>query len=305
MIERFKIFNKKLKILLIFLLTIAIFLFIFSKIDVKQVIELMIKVNIPLFLLAFFVYIFSLLVSAMRWRKIVASSEYSITYFQSIYIIIGALPLIAFTPSRSGDLVKAYFLKNKVPMTITAGTVLTEKFFDFGILIILIIFGCYLTNFSMNSPTITGLFVIFVALLIIFFFILFSEKRIQNEKIKNLLNSLHKMSKNYVACSQVFGFSLIIWICAILQTFLLAEALGFLIPLSILTKNLPITILTGMIPVTLGGMGTRDAAMIILFSSFGTTEQIISLGLFYSLQRYWIPAILAIPVMKRLLTTPF
>ena len=64
--------------------------------------------------------------------------------------------------------------------------------------------------------------------------------------------------------------------------------------------NIPIAIFIGMIPVTLGGMGTRDAAIIYLFSEFGTPSELLGVGILFSLIRYWFLSVIGVAFMKKI-----
>jgi hypothetical protein len=45
-------------------------------------------------------------------------------------------------------------------------------------------------------------------------------------------------------------------------------------------------------------MGTRDAAIIILFSAYATSGELLAVALLYSLFRYWLLAIAGLPFMR-------
>ncbi len=77
-------------------------------------------------------------------------------------------------------------------------------------------------------------------------------------------------------------------------------ALGSSVPLVVAMANIPIAIFIGLVPVTLGGMGTRDAAIIFLFSVFATPSQLLGVGILFSLFRYWLPSLIGIPFMRKI-----
>ena len=62
----------------------------------------------------------------------------------------------------------------------------------------------------------------------------------------------------------------------------------------------PIAIFVGLVPVTIAGMGTRDAALIYLFSAYASDSASITVGLFFSLLRYWVLALAGIPFLGNL-----
>jgi uncharacterized protein (TIRG00374 family) len=119
-----------------------------------------------------------------------------------------------------------------------------------------------------------------------------------NQKVWNFSLSMKKLVENRGDLLSVIVFSLVIWICAIIQTILLFSALSISVPIFNFMGTLPVAILIGMVPVTLGGMGTRDAAFILLFSSYATSGQLLAGALLFSLFRYWLLAIAGLPFTK-------
>tara|TARA_B110000438_G_C15300639_1_gene431013 strand:- start:62 stop:346 length:285 start_codon:yes stop_codon:yes gene_type:complete len=63
----------------------------------------------------------------------------------------------------------------------------------------------------------------------------------------------------------------------------------------------PLAIFLGQLPLTLGGMGTRDLAFINLFSEYATESALLSVGILFSIFRYWLISLLGIPFMLRLI----
>ena len=65
---------------------------------------------------------------------------------------------------------------------------------------------------------------------------------------------------------------------------------------------LPLAIFVGLLPLTLSGMGTRDPAFIALFGGLGVAAEVsLGVGLLYSLYGYWLPALVGLPFMRRVL----
>ena len=72
-------------------------------------------------------------------------------------------------------------------------------------------------------------------------------------------------------------------------------------PYAFIASAMPVAIFVGLLPVTLGGMGTRDAAMLVLFADYGDPAQILAAGLLYSLLSYWVLGVLGLPFARRAL----
>jgi uncharacterized membrane protein YbhN (UPF0104 family) len=75
--------------------------------------------------------------------------------------------------------------------------------------------------------------------------------------------------------------------------------LGIKISLLPIIANIPLAIIIGQIPITLGGAGTRDAAIILLFSDYARPEQLLGVGILFSFFRAWLLSLIGIVFMRR------
>jgi uncharacterized protein (TIRG00374 family) len=216
---------------------------------------------------------------------------------------MAALPITSISPSKSGDVIKAYYLKEEIPMSKTIGTVYTERVFDLFSLIFLSFIG------SLFYRNMEFLIILTPALLIVTLLFITPNANLRipfikdswNSKLQNIMLSMRSLTRCKKEFLVVTLLSLISWMLAVFQTMLFFYALGIDIPFIFTTANIPIAIFVGMIPVTLGGMGTRDAAIIYLFSEFGTPSELLGVGILFSIIRYWFLSITGIPFMHNLM----
>jgi uncharacterized membrane protein YbhN (UPF0104 family) len=61
----------------------------------------------------------------------------------------------------------------------------------------------------------------------------------------------------------------------------------------------PLSIFVGLIPISFGGIGTRDAALIYLFSPYESSSTMAGIGILCSF-RYFVPALFGLPFLDRL-----
>jgi hypothetical protein len=59
----------------------------------------------------------------------------------------------------------------------------------------------------------------------------------------------------------------------------------------------PIAIFIGLLPITIGGMGTRDAALMALFAPYEGAALMAGIGLLCS-TRYWLDSLLGWPFFQ-------
>ena len=69
-------------------------------------------------------------ISSKKWQSVLSAMDYQISFKESFCIVMGALPVSVITPARSGDLIRSYYLKNKIPMSQTIGAVVAERIID-------------------------------------------------------------------------------------------------------------------------------------------------------------------------------
>ena len=291
-----------LKTVLVISITIAIFYFIFTKIDFFSVVNVLSSSN-PFWLsIALFLSLLVIAIIAKRWQVLLKAMGYNLQYKECFNLIMGALPLTSITPSKSGDVIKAYYLKDKIPASKTIGTVITEKTFDvFSLVLFSLVGAIFCKKYDLVGVMSFIIIGLIIALFIVHRGFNLPIKESWNEKLQNIAFSMKIVINSKKALLIVLLYSFSIWFLSIMQTLIFFYALGIEIPLLFTMANIPIAIFIGLIPVTLGGMGTRDAAIIFLFSDFATPSQLLGVGILFSIFRYWLLSLLGIPFMKKML----
>ena len=293
--------SSTLRIICITLITIAIFYFIFTKIDFYSVVEVLSHTDPFYLLLSLLPLILSFPIWVKRWQTIIETMGYSIPFIKCFNVLMASVPLASVTPTKSGDIIRAYYLKDEIPPTKVVGSVLTERIFDVLTLISFSLIGMVFYQKYEFASIIFGVLVILTVLILI----LYTDLRLPikeswNEKLQNIAFSMKTLTKNKKSLFTIILYSFSYWILGIVQTVMFFYALGIDVPLLFTLANIPIAIFIGLIPVTLGGMGTRDAAIIFLFSEFATPEKLLGVGILFSVFRYWLLSLMGIPFMKKM-----
>ena len=291
-----------LKSVLVLSITIAIFYIIFLKIDFWSVVDVLSRVDLFYLFIALLLTITSLFITATRWQTILETMGYNLQYKECFYLIMGALPLASVTPSKSGDVAKAYYLKDKIPASKTVGSVITERLLD----VLTLVFFSLIGMIFCKRYELAGVALVILVCIIMVFLLVRAGfnfhlpiKSSWNEKIQNMILSTKLQTKDKKAFLTVVLYSFSIWFLGIIQTLVFFYALGIKVPLLFTIANIPIAIFIGFIPVTVGGMGTRDATICFLFSEYATPSELLSVGILFSFFRYWLPALLGIPFMRK------
>ena len=292
-----------LKTVLIISITLIIFYLIFTKIDFWSVVDVLSHANILYLFIALLLLFVIILIITKRWQIILETMGYNFQYKECFDLIMGAIPLASITPSNLGDVIKAYYLKDNIPASKTIGGVITERMFDVLTLVLFSLIGMtFCKRYELAFIALIILFCIIAVFLLAHagFNFRLPIKSSWNEKIQNLILSM-KLLTNKKGFLIILSCSLLTWFISIVQTLTFFYALDISVPLVFAMANIPIAIFIGLIPVTLGGMGTRDAAIIFLFFEYATSSQLLGVGILFSIFRYWLVALIGIPFMRKMM----
>ncbi|CAD6492620.1 MAG: Lysylphosphatidylglycerol synthase TM region [Candidatus Argoarchaeum ethanivorans] len=288
---------------LVLIITLSIFYVLFTKIKFFSVVEVLSHANLLYLLIVLLLLFAIILITAKRWQIILETIGYNFQYKECFNLIMAAFPLTSITPSKSGDVIKAYYLKDKIPASKTVGSVITERMFD---VLTLVLFSLIGMMFCEKYELAGVAFAILICIIAVFllaragFDFRLPLKSSWNEKIQNLILSTKLLTRDKRAFFFIFSYSILIWFISIVQTVMFFYALGINVPLLFTIANIPIAIFIGLVPVTLGGMGTRDAAIIFLFSEYATSSELLGVGILFSVFRYWLISLIGVPFMRKM-----
>ncbi len=284
--------------------TVSVFYVIFRNVNFFSVINILFHASASYLILATILGVFIILFFTLRWQNVLAAMDFPLPFRNTFDIIMGVFPFAAVTPSIASDGMRAVFLRNKIRASIVIGSVLTERMLEFATLLMFLVIGMVISNKFQFLGIATIIFCC-ISLMIYLAHVKINLpfKEIWNERLENIFLSLRILVKNKKFFLIVVSYTLLVWICSILQILVFFYALGIKVPIAALLIGAPVAILIGQIPITLGGAGTRDAAFIILFSAYATPEQLLSVGILFSLFRVWLPSLIGIYFMRKMISS--
>jgi hypothetical protein len=115
--------------------TLALLYFLLKKIDYISLKEAFLNINLFYLTISFLIILLAPVFSAQKWQSVLKAMDYHISFKDSFKIIMASFPLSAITPSKSGDLIRAYYLKDSLPPARTAGGVMAERLTDISVLL--------------------------------------------------------------------------------------------------------------------------------------------------------------------------
>lgn len=287
---------KPIKILVLIFITIFIFYWLASKISIVESFKIILKSNLIFILLSILLLLITLIIIIFRWLFIVRTLHSSAGFKDSLSSVMSACALNSVLPSKLGDFFKVYYFKDK-GISKMVGAVFTERVFDIISMAFLLFIGSIILN---------KLIFIYISLLImliafftlsIFYVMRKKIRKFNNQLFSNILYSINWIIKRPTKAFVLFMFSLLIWFCSVMQIYFLFLAVSVYVDFVYFSAAIIISIFISLIPVTIAGMGTREGAIIYLFSSFAANENLLAAGLLFSFFRYWFLSILGLPFL--------
>lgn len=294
-------------------ISVAILFLIFTSIDTNKFLYYMRNINPIVFSLSMLMFVPQFLVMAWRWQLIVRENC-KISLWNALWLLLAGNTLNMVLPSKLGDFAKTLYHKNNNGIELKKGIFLTiiEKCLDIGGISLVLLGGAI---FIKNKDHMVVLSIAFSAAILLAVILLFTldirtlrlERLIPNirlrEKALDFMEKWEEALTSQKASSakmmQLAALSIFLWCLHIGQVYLFFLALGSTISPAIVFALAPVSILIGLIPVSFGGIGTRDAALIYIFSPYEKAPLMASVGVLCTL-RYIVPALFGLPFIPRL-----
>ncbi len=222
-------------------------------------------------------------VSAVRWREWIAPLE-RITLAESVRQTLAASALNLVLPAKLGDLSKAAMLdvdesnqqanvRSRAMFRATA-----EKLTDVAILASFIVAGVLGIA---SAGVVVGCVVLFVLARI--------ARRREASSLKTMSEWMY-----------LTAWTIVLWSLHLAQLHLFLQAAGVVVPWETTATKMPIAIFAGLLPVSYCGIGTRDAALVAVFSDVAPAASMLVVGMLTAL-RYFIPGAIGIAMLGRYL----
>jgi uncharacterized protein (TIRG00374 family) len=284
-------------------ITAIIFGILFTNIELSSVVSTLVATNKGYLALVLLVGGSVELLKAYRWQSTLRLSGYRLGLRRCLELELIAHPFNAVVPSKTGDAIKAYLVRDQVPLRVGLGTIAYVRGWDvlllagFGSVGLLVIFPRSLVAWLILG----GLVVLFLVIGILWFNIYQIRSSLFERvprSVARYLTDIRSLDWRRLVVITSFQ-SGALFVLSIVQVLLLFYAVGISLPPLAGFTVIPVVVLVGLLPVTIGGMGTRDAAFVVLFASYADPASLVAIGLLYALFRYWLLALVGLPFMLR------
>lgn len=294
------------------IITIVIFYLIYSRIDLAAFSANFASMDLFLFGLSMLLFIPQFFVVAYRWRLLL-SHTVKLGLWDSLKMCLGAGALNSVLPAKLGDAGKALIVRNRfsIPLKRGANSVIFEKMLDFSSLCALFLVGLLVVN-DFDALRVSLIILCMLVILATVLYVSFNIRRyrfllrllrpiLKFKKVKSLVIDTNDYVANFRndwwLFSKVIFFSLFLWCLHLAQIYLFFIALNASVPIMLVFALVPAAILVGLLPVTIGGMGTRDSALIFLFAPYAPAELMAGVGILTH-TRYWIPSLIGLSFLN-------
>ena len=297
------------------LMTFIILGVIYARIDFRAFLRVLLDADPGWFALALSIFIPMFLVTALRWQVIVQDVS-PLSFWSAFKMCRAGKVLNVVTPAKLGEMSKAYFLKKESDTSLAPAfsAVLLEKVLDVaGLCVVLLggaIFWRNTGEYVWWTAMLTSMGLLTVALAVMFIPMrplsgLLMRLSPKMERVTHLLEgwdeTLRLWRRKPGRFAWIWVLSILLWSIHVLQIFLffptLAPETWTSVPIAFIVANVPLAIFIGLLPISFAGMGTRDAALIFLFSAYAasvSTPVMAGVGLFCSM-RIWVDTLVGIP----------
>ncbi len=264
---------------------IVIFIIVLLNVNLPEIAGYIANAD-PLFLaLVVLLHIPVILMKAGKWRVIIRACGEDAPLLQCVHAWLVGFVIGITTPGRIGDISKACYLRERMPLGRGIATVVIDRLIDIFTLFFLAILGTvvfvYAYSEFLQSGFLSVLLVFFSAFLLSAFLVLTKRdivkgfarpifRRFVPGKYKSGMRitfhdfylGLRDIRKRGRLVAFSVAVSLISWLIIILQVKLVSMALSLEIDYLFLLSVMPVVTLLDILPISFSGLGTREVALI-------------------------------------------
>lgn len=216
--------------------------------------------------------------------------------------VMAGLSLNAVLPARGGDLVRALFLAREPnTLTILVGAVLLERLFDVATLGALVVVASLLAGAGpFDSVTLIGAAVVGAAAVGgTLLAVLGPRTPFRPDLGERLARAVRQCVARPAFTVSALALSALAWVNNALLMLCALRAVGASPPPLVAMRAALTAVLAGVAPVSVSGIGTRDAALVVLLGTHATPEQAAAAGLTYTALIYWFLALIGMIALGR------
>ncbi|MBS3749700.1 MAG: flippase-like domain-containing protein [Candidatus Thermoplasmatota archaeon] len=282
---------------------VILFVFILSQLDFAKIMNIFSQLNPLYVLLSFFVFVPLLLLVNIEWQLLLKRQKIHVSYWYSIKNFFIGYFYGFITPGGLGAYTRSLYLSKESdePLAKCLSNIVTFNTIEYLALLSLGFIGAVFLIQVYPFLFIVILTVVVLVLSVYIFFVKsnqsqrFLQKLIEHplfsktaERLKDSLESFHKDVPNFKDAILPFSLSITGWILKYVMLFFIARLFNVSIPFHFFIFIIAVADVIASIPISIYGIGTREAALITMFSvPYFTNDLLISAEQVVSLSLFW------------------
>lgn len=258
---------------------------LFSQSDFGNILQLVVLLNVPLFIVCLFFMLLINIIAAYRWHIFVRAYNPGVSLVRLFSFYLVGLFFNNFLPTAvGGDVVRSYDLyKYSGYGKVAVVSVFMERLAGMSAQVLVAYMAVLIGYSYLREPLILWLVLGVTLAYILFLMVLVNHRmialllgllaRLHLTKAQHVLSEMYTLFLHYrssrQALVQATALSLLIVGVSILTFYLLSIALHLPMPIGYFALFLPIMTIVSMLPISLGGLGVREGIGVFLFSRAG------------------------------------
>jgi uncharacterized protein (TIRG00374 family) len=241
-----------------------------------------------------------------RWGAILSEMGHVIPITRLTVARMGAQPLKVIIPFRGGEAFRALWLRSayQVPFASGLASVLFDLFLVALAQAVFLGIGLGLAQGGATVPVVPTLTVVFLVVALaarpIHRFGLAVLRRIRPtfaDRVEPLVFGFLRfpMSRKL----RLVAIALLVELCECLSLFACFLLVGADVPLAAVFTRIPFIVAATLIPVTIGGFGTRELAVVLLFRDYAPAEVLTGAAILFTFIEFVLPALLGLVATRR------
>jgi len=267
------------------LVTAGLLYYLFRKVPAGKVIQTikgmdLLYLFIPIIL--FFIYYGFF---ALRWRFLLSSQNISVSPRMSYLYMLVSFFFNNFLPSGVGmDIVRSGYAGGREKFESAFGASIVERMLGMIGLMFIGLFAIFWMHHEFIKFFFIYLGLILLIGLVYFLFVSVRAKWLKEKLLSIKFLNLGKSLRDFYLSIKTYrnkgktitigiGYSILVQMVIICINFFLVRGLSINLPLSSLIAYLPIITIFSLIPITINGLGMREYAYVLFFSSLGVAKE--------------------------------
>lgn len=252
------------------------------------------KRGIRLIALSFVVTIFAIFLSSVRWHRVLRALGVKSRVRDLLELQFAGMFAGNFLPSTvGGDVMRASWLaKVSKAKSDSQASVVLERLTGWLVLPMIVILGVLMDPAIMHlgsiskiiilvaAVTLTGLLILLSLVRSKHIFAVSSPFRFLNSFLASISRGVAKLESHPAGLARLLGWALLYQLCVVAASILAARALSVSIGWRELLVFVPTVAMLQVLPLTIGGLGIREGALILMLHPLGIdSAQAIAFGL--------------------------